>query len=31
MTRRVTIDVDGIPISYLTAGDGGVRVLLLHP
>lgn len=30
MTRRATIDVDGIPISYLTAGDGGPLVLLLH-
>jgi pimeloyl-ACP methyl ester carboxylesterase len=30
MTRRATIDVDGIPISYLTAGEGGPFVLLLH-
>jgi pimeloyl-ACP methyl ester carboxylesterase len=30
MTRRATIEVDGIPISYLTAGDGGPLVLLLH-
>jgi pimeloyl-ACP methyl ester carboxylesterase len=30
MTRRATIDVDGIPISYLTAGDGAALVLLLH-
>jgi pimeloyl-ACP methyl ester carboxylesterase len=27
---RATIDVDGIPISYLTAGEGGPLVLLLH-
>ena len=30
MTKRATIDVDGVPISYLTAGDGGPLVLLLH-
>jgi pimeloyl-ACP methyl ester carboxylesterase len=30
MTRRETVDVDGIPISYLTAGEGGPLVLLLH-
>jgi pimeloyl-ACP methyl ester carboxylesterase len=30
MTRRETVDVDGIPISYLTAGKGGPLVLLLH-
>ena len=30
MTRRATIYVDGIPISYLTAGDGDSLVLLLH-
>lgn len=30
MTTRATIDVDGIPISYLTAGGGGPLVLLLH-
>jgi pimeloyl-ACP methyl ester carboxylesterase len=30
MTMRVTIDVDGIPISSLTAGEGGSLVLLLH-
>jgi pimeloyl-ACP methyl ester carboxylesterase len=30
MTTRTTIDVDGIPISYLTAGEGGPLVLLLH-
>jgi pimeloyl-ACP methyl ester carboxylesterase len=30
MTTRATIDVDGIPISYLTAGEGGPLVLLLH-
>lgn len=27
---RATIDVDAIPISYLTAGGGGPLVLLLH-
>ena len=30
MTRRETIDVGGVPISYLTAGEGGPLVLLLH-
>jgi pimeloyl-ACP methyl ester carboxylesterase len=30
VTTRATIDVDGIPISYLTAGEGGLLVLLLH-
>jgi hypothetical protein len=30
MTTRATINVDGIPISYLTAGVGGRLVLLLH-
>jgi pimeloyl-ACP methyl ester carboxylesterase len=30
MTRRATVDVDGIPISYLTAGERGAIVLLLH-
>ena len=30
MTTRATIDVDSIPISYLTAGEGGPLVLLLH-
>lgn len=30
MTRRTTVDVHGIPISYLTAGAGGPLVLLLH-
>jgi pimeloyl-ACP methyl ester carboxylesterase len=30
MTTRATIDVDGIPISYLTAGEGGPLVILLH-
>lgn len=30
MTRRETVDVDGVPISYLTAGKGGPLVLLLH-
>jgi pimeloyl-ACP methyl ester carboxylesterase len=30
MTTRATIDVDGIPISYLTAGTSGPLVLMLH-
>ena len=30
MTTRVTIDVGGVPISYLTAGERGRLVLLLH-
>jgi pimeloyl-ACP methyl ester carboxylesterase len=30
MTRRATIEVDGIPISYLTAGAVGPLLLLLH-
>jgi pimeloyl-ACP methyl ester carboxylesterase len=30
MTTRATVDVGGIPISYLTAGEGGRLVLLLH-
>src|SRR6266404_2993241 len=30
MTRRETVDVGGVPISYLTAGRGGSLVLLLH-
>src|SRR6476620_1269280 len=30
VTTRATIDVDSIPISYLTAGEGGPLVLLLH-
>ncbi len=30
MTRRTNVDVDGIPASYLTAGEGGAVVLLLH-
>ena len=30
MTRRETVDVGGVPISYLTAGKGGRLVLLLH-
>ena len=30
MTRRETVDVDGIPISYLTSGKGGLLLLLLH-
>jgi len=29
-TTRATVDVDGIPINYLTAGAGGPLVLLLH-
>jgi hypothetical protein len=29
MTTRATIDVDGMPISYLTAGKGGQLLLLL--
>jgi pimeloyl-ACP methyl ester carboxylesterase len=28
--RRLSIEVDGTPTSYLTAGDGGPLVLLLH-
>ena len=28
MTRRETVDVGGVPISYLTAGEGGPLVLL---
>ena len=30
MTSRETTEVDGIPISYLTAGDRGPLLLLLH-
>ncbi len=30
MTTRATIDVDGVPISYLTAGASGPLVLMLH-
>ena len=30
MIRRSTIEVDGVPISYLTAGTRGPLVLLLH-
>jgi pimeloyl-ACP methyl ester carboxylesterase len=30
MTKRETVDVDGVPISYLTAGKGGPLLLLLH-
>lgn len=30
MTMRATIDVDGVPISYLTAGTTGPLVLMLH-
>jgi pimeloyl-ACP methyl ester carboxylesterase len=30
MTTRETVDVGGVPISYLTAGKGGPLVLLLH-
>src|SRR5437899_1574858 len=30
MTRRETVDVGGVPISYLTAGKDGPLVLLLH-
>src|ERR1700740_2830519 len=30
MTRRETVDVGGVPISYLTAGTDGPLVLLLH-
>jgi pimeloyl-ACP methyl ester carboxylesterase len=30
VTTRATTEVDGIPISYLTAGGGGPLVLLLH-
>ncbi|MBR0873290.1 alpha/beta hydrolase [Bradyrhizobium tropiciagri] len=30
MTRRATVDVGGVPISYLTSGDSGPLVLMLH-
>ena len=30
MTRRETVDMGGVPISYLTAGKGGPLVLMLH-
>jgi pimeloyl-ACP methyl ester carboxylesterase len=30
MTTRETVDVGGVPISYLTAGNSGPLVLLLH-
>jgi len=30
VTRRETVDVGGIPISYLTAGEDGSLLLLLH-
>jgi pimeloyl-ACP methyl ester carboxylesterase len=30
MTRRETVHVGGVPISYLTAGEAGPLVLLLH-
>ncbi|HWW84145.1 MAG TPA: alpha/beta hydrolase [Vicinamibacterales bacterium] len=30
MTKRETVDVGGVPISYLTAGRGGPLALLLH-
>src|ERR1700741_475079 len=30
MTRRETVNVSGVPISYLTAGKDGPLVLLLH-
>ena len=30
MIRRETVDVGGVPISYLTAGEGGPLLLLLH-
>jgi hypothetical protein len=30
MTRRETVEVGGVPISYLTAGQGGLLLLLLH-
>jgi pimeloyl-ACP methyl ester carboxylesterase len=30
MTKRETVDVGGVPISYLTAGKGGPLALLLH-
>ncbi len=30
MTRREIVNVAGVPISYLTAGEGGQLLLLLH-
>jgi pimeloyl-ACP methyl ester carboxylesterase len=30
MTTRETVDAGGVPISYLTAGEGFPLVLLLH-
>ena len=30
MTTRATVNVDGVPISYPSAGEGGPLVLLLH-
>jgi hypothetical protein len=30
MTKRETVNVSGVPISYLTAGKDGPLVLLLH-
>jgi pimeloyl-ACP methyl ester carboxylesterase len=30
MTRRETVEVDGVPIRYLIAGEGGPLLLLLH-
>ena len=30
MTKRQTVNVSGVPISYLTAGKDGPLVLLLH-
>jgi pimeloyl-ACP methyl ester carboxylesterase len=30
VTRRQTVQVGGVPISYLTAGEGHRLVLLLH-
>jgi hypothetical protein len=29
--RRVTIDVDGIPIAYLTACENGPRIMEVEP
>jgi pimeloyl-ACP methyl ester carboxylesterase len=28
--KRLTVEVDGVPASYLTAGNGGSALLLLH-
>jgi hypothetical protein len=30
MTRRETVDVGGVPISYLTTRESGPLLLLLH-